>query len=79
MAGTKVIVAPQAGAGRGWVFDQAGRTPPIATLRTQREAIARARQEPARLGGGELEIRGRNGRIRDGRTLGVKENPRSKG
>lgn len=79
MAGIKVIVSPEPGAGKGWIVDQAGPTPPVATLRTQREAIARARDELARLGGGELEIRGRNGRIREARTLGVKENRRSRG
>jgi hypothetical protein len=75
----KVMVAPEPGTRRGWIVDQSGATPPIATLPTQREAIARARQELARLGGGELEIRRPNGRIREARTLGVEENRRSRG
>jgi hypothetical protein len=79
VAVTKVLVLPEQGAGRGWVVDVSGPTPPVATFKTQREAIARARQELANLGGGELEIRGRNVRIREARTLGAKENRRSKG
>ena len=58
MPRTKVIVAPDNGG--GWIIDQLGPTPPIRTLGTQRDAIARAREELSRLGGGELEIRGRN-------------------
>ena len=65
MAGAKGTVTPGKGEGRGWTVDQSGPT-------------RRASQELARLGGGELEIHGRNGRIREARTLGVKENRRSK-
>ena len=79
MAGVKVLVSPESGDGRGWTVAESGSTPPVATLRTQREAITRAREELARLGGGELEIRGRDGRIRESRTLGVKENRQSPG
>lgn len=43
MAGTKVIVAPEPGAGRGWIVDQAGPTPQIATLRTHSARRSRGR------------------------------------
>jgi hypothetical protein len=79
MAGIKVTVMPEAGKGRGWVVDMGEPVPPVGTYRTQREAIEKARLQLEALGGGELEIRGRNGRIREARTLGVKENRRSKG
>ena len=65
MAATKLIVIPQPGVGRrGWIVDQPGSTAPIATLETQGEAITRAREELARLGGGEIEIHLRYGGIR---------------
>ena len=55
--GTKVIVSPEPGKARACIVGQDGPTPLIATYKTQRDAIARARQELARLGGGELDTR----------------------
>lgn len=79
MARTKIIVAPEPGSKRSWTVGASGPSEPVATTRTQAEAIALAREELARLGGGELEIRGRDGRVREARTLGAKENRRSPG
>jgi hypothetical protein len=77
MAAIKVTVVPETGKGRGWVVDIGDPVPPVGTYRTQREAIEKARLQLEALGGGELEVRGRNGRIREARTFGVKENRRS--
>ena len=46
---------------------------------TQEEAQAEARELLATLGGGELETRGEDGRIRQSWTIGVPENRQSPG
>lgn len=76
MPNVKMIVAPDRG--RGWTVSRAG-DGAVATARTQRDAVAAAREQLASAGGGELEIRGRDGRIREARTLGAPENRRSPG
>ena len=69
MAATKVIVAPDKDG--GWTVDQPDPTPRITALATQRDAMARAREELRRLGGGEIEIR-----ARDSPTLTLLEHTR---
>jgi hypothetical protein len=50
---------------------------PGAVMPTQREAIQRARQILAKIGGGELRIRRRNGVIREQDTVRPGNDPRS--
>lgn len=64
----------------GWNIKAEGQDTPVAQTRTQKEAIDAARQmlmdNPI---GGEIMIHGRDGRIRDNRTINRKDNPHSKG
>lgn len=53
----------------GWDVTKRGGQRASAHLDTQAEAIDRAREIVRNLGGGELEIRGRNGQIRDVDTV----------
>lgn len=48
----------------GWDVARRGGQRASAHLETQADAIARAKEIVANLGGGEVEIRGRDGRIR---------------
>ncbi|MCO5217087.1 MAG: DUF2188 domain-containing protein [Thermomicrobiales bacterium] len=63
-----------------WNVKAEGEDTPVAQTRTQKEAIDAARQmlmdNPI---GGEIMIHGRDGRIRDNRTINRKDNPYSKG
>ena len=75
----KVIVAP-APAEPGWIVDTSGPDEPeqpIARRPRLHDAVARARYVLRNLGGGVLEIRGRNGRVRGLMTLGTPGTPPS--
>jgi hypothetical protein len=70
----KLIVEPAPAAEPGWIVDTPGPDEPeqpIARRPRLREAVARARYVLRNLGGGELEIRGRNGRVRGVMRLGT--------
>lgn len=59
----------------GWDVAARGAKRSSAHTDTQKEAIDRARTIVTNLGGGEVEIRGENGRIRDSRTVGGGNDP----
>jgi hypothetical protein len=67
MAPNKRIVAPRPEGGWQVIKPGAGRASAVAP--TQEQAIDRGRQILQNDGGGELQIRGRNGRIRDSDTV----------
>jgi hypothetical protein len=74
MAAIRRTVTPKAGG--GWTVDggTAGQT-----HRTQATAEKAARGDLMRSGGGELVIKGRDGKVRDQSTIGRKDPPKSKG
>ena len=47
--------------------------------RTQQEGIVEARRELTQTGGGELLIKGRDGRVRDQNTIGRRDPKKTKG
>jgi hypothetical protein len=53
----------------GWAVRKAGAERASAVLPTQKEAEARAKEIVGNLGGGEVRIQGRDGRIRDSDTV----------
>jgi hypothetical protein len=76
MAGRNTrTVTPKAGGG-GWTV-QGGSS--IVTFRTQQEAEAAARQDLLSSGGGELAVKGEDGRIRSQDTVGRADPRGSKG
>jgi Uncharacterized protein conserved in bacteria (DUF2188) len=46
---------------------------------TQQEGIAQARRELTQTGGGELQIKGRDGKVRDQNTIGRRDPEKTKG
>ena len=75
---TKVIVGPNQGA-PGWAVSIEGSHKVLTGIGTKLDAIRLGRGELVRLGGGELEIRRRNGSVQEARTIGVPENRGSAG
>ena len=68
----RVTVGPKAGG--GWrVTGEAG------AYRTQAEAVSAARRQLIGTGGGELTIKGRDGRVREQNTIGRPDPRRTKG
>lgn len=59
----------------GWDVAARGAQRASAHTDTQADAIDRAREIVTNLGGGEVEIRGTDGRIRDTRTVGGGNDP----
>lgn len=74
MAATRRTVTPKAEG--GWTVDGG---PGGQTHRTQVAAEKAARADLMRSGGGELVIKGRDGKVRDQSTIGRKDPPKSKG
>ena len=74
MATNRRTVTPKAGGGWTVGGGKAGKSYP-----TQAEAAKVARQELLRSGGGELAIKGRDGKVRDQNTIGRKDPRKSKG
>ena len=68
----RVTVGPKAGG--GWQVSGG-----IGIFETQRDAMAAARRELETSGGGELVVKGRDGRIRLQNTIGRADPRRSKG
>jgi len=62
---------------RGWSVDRPGAQRASSVHPTQQEAIDAARQNLKKSGGGELVVKGRNGRIRDQDTVSPGNDPRS--
>jgi hypothetical protein len=74
MAATRRTVTPKAEG--GWMVDGG---PGGQTHRTQAAAEKAARADLVRSGGGELVIKGRDGKVRDQSTIGRKDPRNSKG
>jgi hypothetical protein len=74
MAATRRTVTPKAEG--GWTVDGG---PGGQTHRTQAAAAKAARADLMRSGGGELVIKGRDGKVRDQSTVGGKDPRKSKG
>ena len=74
MAANRRTVTPKAAG--GWTVDGG---PGGATHRTQATAAKAARADLMRSGGGELLIKGRDGKVRAQSTIGRKDPPKSKG
>ena len=74
---TKLIVGPDDQ--RGWEVTREGERGSLAVTAKKPDAVRAARIELQRLGGGELEIRRRDGTIQEARTIGVPENLGSPG
>jgi hypothetical protein len=74
MAANRRAITPKTGG--GWTVDggTGGQT-----HRTQAAAEKAARADLMRSGGGELVIKGRDGKVRDQRTIGRKDPRKSKG
>jgi hypothetical protein len=51
---------------------------PVA-VKTQLAGVAEARRQLAKTGGGELQVKGRDGKIRDTSTVARPDPPKSKG
>ncbi len=58
-----------------WANRRAGAQRPGSVHRTQQEAIEAARQNLINAGGGELNVQGRDGRIRSKDTFGPANDP----
>jgi Uncharacterized protein conserved in bacteria (DUF2188) len=74
MAANRRTVTPKAAG--GWTVDGG---PGGQTHRTQAAAAKAARADLMKSGGGELLIKGRDGKVRDQSTIGRKDPPKSKG
>ena len=74
MAATRRTITPKAEG--GWTVDGG---PGGQTHRTQAAAQKAARADLMRSGGGELVLKGRDGKVRDQSTIGRKDPPKSKG
>lgn len=74
MAGNRRIVTPKASG--GWAVDGSSGT---VSHRTQNAAVEAARADLLRSGGGELVIKGRNGKVRAQSTIGRKDPRNTKG
>lgn len=74
MAANRRTVTPKADG--GWTVDGG---PGGQTHRTQATAEKAARADLMRSGGGELVIKGRDGKVREESTIGRKDPPKSKG
>jgi hypothetical protein len=74
MAATRRTVTPKAEG--GWTVDGG---PGGQTHRTQAAAAKAARADLMRSGGGELLIKGRDGKVRDQSTIGRKDPRKSEG
>lgn len=61
--------------GGGWDVTKPGGSRASAHTDTQAEAISRAREIVTNAGGGEVQIHGRNGRIRDSDTIAPGNDP----
>lgn len=66
------FVSPHNG---GWANQPAGASRPASVHRTQQEAIEAARQTLQNSGGGELNVQGRDGRIRSKDTIAPGNDP----
>jgi hypothetical protein len=73
MAPNRRIVTPRPEG--GWQVTKPGADRASAVTPTQGQAIDRARQILQNDGGGELQIRGRNGQIRDSDTVSPGNDP----
>jgi hypothetical protein len=71
--GNRRIVGPHPGG--GWQAKAPGARRASTVVRTQGEAIDRAREILANIGGGELTIQGRDGVIRDSDTVSPAQDP----
>lgn len=58
-----------------WAVKEPGGKRSSSASRTQRQAIAKARDVVRNKGGGEVRIHGRDGRIRDSRTISPGNDP----
>lgn len=58
-----------------WAVKGPGSKSSSSVSRTQREAIDKVREVVRNKGGGEVRIHGRNGRIRDSRTISPGNDP----
>ena len=67
MAGNKRIVAPRPDG--QWEVKKPGADRASGVFDTQRDAIQRGKEIVGNSGGGEVQIRGRDGRIRDSDTV----------
>jgi hypothetical protein len=67
MAGNKRIVAPRPDG--QWEVKAPGADRASGVFDTQREAVQRGKEIVGNSGGGEVQIRGRDGRIRDSDTV----------
>lgn len=59
----------------GWAVQAPGATRASVLMRTQAEAEMKAKEIVGNLGGGEVVIHGRNGRIRDSDTVAAGNDP----
>lgn len=66
------FVSPHSG---GWANQRAGASKPASVHKTQKEAIEAARQTLQNSGGGELNVQGRDGRIRSKDTIAPGNDP----
>jgi len=74
MAANRLTVTPKAAG--GWTVDGGAAG---STHRTQAEATKSARADLMRSGGGELVVKGRDGKVRAQSTIGRKDPGKSKG
>jgi hypothetical protein len=75
---TKVIVGPARNV-TGWAVSEEGRSRPPEVHALKSAAVRAGKELVLALGGGELEIRRRDGTIEEARTIDHPENRRSPG
>jgi hypothetical protein len=78
MAANRRTVTPKSGGG-GWTVEGGGPSFMSSTYKTQAEAEAAARADLMSSGGGELVVKGENGRVRSQDTIGRPDPRGSKG
>lgn len=75
MSSRHVVPSPKG----GWDVKKPGARRASAHAKTQREAVGRAKEIVSRLGGGEVRVHGKDGRIRDSDTVAPSRDPNPPG